>query len=230
MNCLDYRRTILVDPNNSDTGLLAHMRDCTACASFQHDQLAFEGQLRDTMNVEVPEGLAARILLRQSTGIIQEKRRQHRLYAVAASFVLAIGIVIGVQLNQFTQPLDQLVLAHVNDEPQHLQDRLNIGYTKVQAAFNVLDMTVSGSLGTVNFISNCNIRKEQGVHIVLQGKYGPVTVLVMPSENLATRRVISDQRFHGIIIPTERGSFAIVGEHKEVLEPYVEQLGRLIKM
>ncbi len=92
-------------------------------------------------------------------------------------------------------------------------------------------MNVSESLGTVNYAGNCDIRnKQKGAHIVLQGKKGPVTVLIMPAEEVTARRRISDQRFHGVIIPAPRGSYAIVGEHDEALEPYVKQLGRIIKM
>jgi len=231
MNCLKYRRAILIDPNDSTPALAEHAGTCASCAAFKHDQLKFEQQLNETIDVKIPAGLNSRILLAQSTGKVQTQKRHRKLYAVAASFILAIGIMVGVQLNPINEPVGQLVLSHVNNETKHLHDRLNVKQTRVQEIFSELNMKVSASLGTVNFAGNCDIRnKQKGAHIVLQGKNGPVTVLIMPAEKVTTRHAIADNRFHGVIIPAQRGSFAIVGNHNEALEPYVTQLGRIITM
>ena len=231
MNCLDFRRAILIDPNSTDPTLEEHASSCDACASFKRDQLLFEKQMNDTMKVTVPDGLNARILLAQSTGKVQTQKRQRRVYAIAASLVLAVGLMVGVQVNTAFQSVDKLVLSHVWNETKHLQDRLNVKQARLQVIFKNLNMNIRDSLGTVNYAGNCDIRnKQNGAHIVLQGKYGPVTILIMPAETITRRQTISDQRFHGIIIPAPRGSFAIVGEQSEVLAPYVERVGRVIQM
>ncbi len=231
MNCLEFRRAILIDPKDFAAALESHAKTCAVCASFRNDQLAFEKELNNTMSVDIPDGLTSRILLAQSTGKVQTQKRHRKLYAIAASFILVIGIMIGAQINPVAQPIEQLVLSHVNTEKKHLQDRLNVKQAKLNTIFSKLNMNVSSSLGTVNYAGNCDIRnKDKGAHIVLQGKNGPVTVLIMPAENITSRRTIADQRFHGVIIPAHRGSIAVVGEHDEVLEPYVQQLGRVIKM
>jgi len=230
MNCLDARRAILTEPQNLSEALHEHVRSCNACAAFKKDQLIFEQQLVDTMKVEAPEGLASRILLAQSTGKVQLQTKQRRIYAIAASFVLAVGVMIGVQLLPNTQPVEQLVLSHVHNEAKHLKDHLNVGGTKLQTIFSKLNMKVSGTFGKVNYAGNCDIRKRDGAHLIIQGKFGPVTVLIMPFEKVTKRLEMHDQRFHGVVIPTLRGSFAIVGEHDEILEPYVKQLGRIITM
>jgi len=231
MNCLEVRRAILVDPQKLSGELLSHLETCNACAAFKEEQLIFEQQLSDTMSITPPEGLASRILLAQSTGQIQTQKRQHRFLAIAASFILAIGVMIAVQINPFSQSVDQLVLAHVNNEVNHLNDKLNVSDAKIQTIFKELNMKVSSPLGQVNFAGNCEMRnKQKGAHLVLQGKNGPVTVLIMPAEQVASKRKISDPRFHGVIVPATRGSFAVVAERNEILEPYVQQLGQVIKM
>lgn len=231
MNCLEFRRTILINPNDANPALTQHQQTCVSCAAFKKDQLDFELQLKDTINVDVPDGLTSRILLAQSTGKVQTQKRQRRLYAVAASFILVVGIMVGVQLTPVTQPVEQLVLSHVNNETKHLKDQLNVKQEKINKIFSTVNMQVNSSLGTVNYAGNCDIRnKQKGVHLVIQGKNGPVTVLIMPAEKVTTRHSISDQRFHGVIVPAQRGSIAVIGEHDEVLEPYIKQIGRVIKM
>lgn len=231
MNCLEFRRAILINPRDESTALQEHGIECTACASFKKDQVVFEQKLNDTMNVDIPDGLTAKILLAQSTGKVQTQKRQRRIYSIAAGLILAVGIVVGVQINSSFQPVDELVLAHVKNEAKHLKDRLNIKDAKIKAIFKNLNMTVNESLGTVNYAGNCDIRNnENGAHIVLQGKNGPVTVLIMPAEIISKRQSISDKRFHGVIIPAPRGSFAIIGGHSEILEPYIKQVGRVIQM
>ena len=79
MNCLDFRRQLAAVPEGLDADALAHGADCTRCAQARNEALAFESKLRDVLAVPVPESLADRILLRQTTEAIadgQDRARQ----------------------------------------------------------------------------------------------------------------------------------------------------------
>ena len=223
MNCLEFRRSIMIEPGTQDTDVLAHVGGCKACSAFMHEQHAFEKDLRNAAMTPVPEQLASRILLHQRTNVNRQMARQRRWYAVAASIVLGVAVIIGVEQQITPVSVEQLVIAHINDEPQHLKDQLNVEQAEFDKVLADIGLKVSSSVGRVNYAGGCNIRnKEKGAHLVLQGNKGPVTVLFMPGETVATRTPIHDERFRGVIFPARYGSVAVVGEKGELIEA-VEQ-------
>ena len=64
----------------------------------------------------------------------------------------------------------------------------------------------------------CRIRRWDGVHLVLRGRAGGVTVLLMPQEYRREPERVSSRRFSGVILPTPNGSMAVIGEKSEPLE------------
>lgn len=223
MNCLEFRRSIMIEPDIQEKEILAHAEGCKTCASFFREQLAFEENLRDVAMMPVPDQLVSRILLHQGTNVSRQQRHQRRWYAVAASIVLAIAVIIGVERQTVPMSVAQLVMTHINDEPQHLEDQLNVQKPELDKVFADIGLRVSTSLGHVNYVGGCTIRNnEKGAHVVLQGKKGPVTVLFMPGETVMARAQVVGGRFRGIIFPAQYGSVAVVGEKGELIEA-VEQ-------
>jgi hypothetical protein len=64
--------------------------------------------------------------------------------------------------------------------------------------------------------------------MVVPGKRGPITVLIMPGEYLMQPRQVRSSRFSGVIVPTVYGSMAVVGEKLEPVEKVVEKMRRTI--
>ena len=93
MNCLDFRRQLAAVPEGLDADALAHGADCTRCAQARNEALAFESKLRDVLAVPVPESLADRILLRQTTEARRARGARRRVLAwrIAAVLVLAVA-------------------------------------------------------------------------------------------------------------------------------------------
>lgn len=81
----------------------------------------------------------------------------------------------------------------------------------------------------MNYASGYTIRnKDKGAHIVLQGETGSVTVLFMPNEAVATRTLVQDERFNGVIVPADQGSYAIIGERDEPLDVIEQRLSDVV--
>ena len=229
MNCLEFRRSIMVEPGRQETEVLVHVDGCKTCASFFREQLAFEENLRDVAMTPVPDKLASRILLHQGTNISRQQTHQRRWYAVAASIVLAIAVIIGVEQQTVPMSVAQLVMTHINDEPQHLKDQLNIQQPELDKVLADIGLRVSTSLGRVNYVGGCTIRNnEKGAHVVLQGKKGMVTVLFMPGETVTARTQVEGGRFRGIIFPAKYGSVAVVGERGEVIEAVEQKINAAV--
>lgn len=69
MNCLEFRRRILIDPTDQGTELLRHSRECGPCAAYTRRENNFAKRLRQAIDVDVPKNLIPRIFLHQSYGV-----------------------------------------------------------------------------------------------------------------------------------------------------------------
>jgi len=64
MDDLEYRRQVVINPFGQDDGLNQH-KGTEESKRFAEEQQIFEQQLRETLNVEVPDNLAEKILFKQ---------------------------------------------------------------------------------------------------------------------------------------------------------------------
>jgi hypothetical protein len=80
----------------------------------------------------------------------------------------------------------------------------------------------------VNFAAECLMRNRTGVHLVMPGQMGPITVFFMPGEMAESIMPVSSTRFSGKILPTAWGSIAVVGENGEPLDGLGERLAAAV--
>ncbi len=218
MNCLDVCRELSADSDTTNASVKRHLLTCATCSSFAKQQTKLTDGLQQAINIDVPQSLVSRIILQQS---INEKKqigsRRNRVYAVAASVLLSIGIFSGVLWLNSPASLQQVVLNHVINEQQHLLDDNNVQLAKLNTLLQDFNLRIDSSLGKINYAGSCTIRGSKGVHIVLQAKTGPVTILLMPNEKITNRQQVGDAQFTGSVVPINNGSFAIIGGKQEVL-------------
>ena len=230
MNCLEFRRNLLTEPGVLDASMEAHIATCESCTAFAEREAVLERKLEETLAVEVPDDLVDRIKMRQ--GIVHEVHEKHVRpwkYAMAASVFLVVVIAsfFGYQtqrLNETESLLQQAVLQHINDELHHLGEQNNVKLGQVNILLSPLGGHASEGLGKVNFANRCEISHHVGVHLVLAGKQGPVTVLYIPHEHVARDSHIENSRFDGVLFPAGQGVLAIVGERGEKLGELTERL------
>ena len=70
----------------------------------------------------------------------------------------------------------------------------------------------------------CVINGKEVPHLVIQGKSGPVTVLLMPDEMVDGAQQIEGESINGVILPVGSGSIAIIGEEDERLDTIQESV------
>ncbi len=218
--CLQFRRQYLADPYSQDPETLRHKRECRACAGLVAEQAQLESSLIEAINVEIPERLPARIILAQTT----HQSRKYRFLAVAATVMLAVSAIMAFLVKPHTSSLDKTVIAHIENEIDHLGDTGRVPQTRVVRLLGNVGVEVRRSFGVVRFASLCPIRKHRGGHLIIAGEKGPVTILLMPGEAIAERRTVESGGFRGIIVPMGHGSMAIVGEAGEPLEQIEQRL------
>ena len=161
------------------------------------------------------------------TALPQRPRSRAPLwYAVAATVVLATSITLRMS-GTFTShdSLADEVLAHLDHEPAALRvtdapipDR-RLEYV-VPASIAVFDRDES----LITYAMPCKIRGKTVPHLVIQGQHGPVTIILMPDEEVAEATPLDGTNVHGVILPVGDGSIAIIGPREESLAPIRENV------
>jgi hypothetical protein len=233
MNCLEFRRRLLADPLCKDEDLLAHEAECPACAPFAQDVRAKEIRLRSILQAVAPRpGMAERIQL--AAGFERRAATRRRWwYGAAASVLLAIGVsmvsLMNTSIERGNVALAQSVVNHIEDEAHHLREAQALPARRVNLVFKRFGAKLAADIGPVNFAAECLMRNRNGVHLVLPGTAGPITVFFMPGETPPGVLSVSSPRFQGRILPTEWGSIAVVGEQGERLDGIGERLAAAVQ-
>lgn len=228
MNCLEFRRQLLADPFCKDAQLIAHEADCASCAPFARDVRAQEIRLRSALqDISPPEGLAERVHL--AARFEQRSTTQRRWwYSAAATVLMAIGVsmvsLFSTSIERGNVALAQSVIHHIEDESHHLREAGAVSEQRLDRVFGRFGATLAGDLGQVNFAAECLMRNRTGVHLVLPGERGPITVFFMPGEMTASTLPVRSARFSGKVVPASWGSIAVIGESGEPLDGLAERL------
>lgn len=234
MDCINFRRRLLEDPSQHPWTMTRHETDCSACASYADKVRSTEQQLQQLLNAPVPTEMAERIQLAVSLDRAPaQPRPSHMWLATAASIMIAViaGFLWLGSPQQELQPqatLSQSVLHHIDDENHVLRQPGPVGPYQVNEVFARFGANVQGSLGPVSFAAECQMRHKTGVHLVIPGEMGAVTVLFMPGEMTEETKPILTQRFAGQIYPMAWGSIAVVGERGEKLDLVAERVRKMV--
>jgi hypothetical protein len=225
--CEEYREAIAAEP--SFDGGAAHLSQCVSCQAFRAEMLALDLKISSALAISVPElklPELSEIDTSKVTALPLRRFAQPAWLAVAATVTLAVFIgygMLGSDVSNAT--LAEQILAHIDHEP---------------GAFRVVDEAVTDkrlarvvpasigsidhSVGLITYAQSCRINGREVPHLVIQGEFGPITILLMPGEKISGAQTIEGENVHGIILPVGDGSIAIIGESGERLEQIEEQV------
>lgn len=188
------------------------------------DEPRFEALLEAAFKVRVPEPRPAS----------PARPRWPVMFAVAASLVLAAGAWLGLRTEvpgQQTSPLAPEIVAHIGHEPASLAVTARI--VPAREFEKVLERgraSLAGPVGQVSYAMLCPFRGQMVAHFVVQGERGPVTVMLLPDEDVAAATPIDESGFQGTIVPIESGgSVAIIGQPDEDLEKIRDLLVQAVR-
>ena len=225
MNCLEFRRRCLAEPGNQDSEFVRHKNECAACAEFAVGMRHIDGTLVEALRVDVPENLASRIILRQSLQKSEvPSKYKPRRYAIAASLLLTLGLAGGLHTIISTAPFHRAVMAHLDGEWDLLVQRQDVSDQKLMSVLDTVGGELKGDIGKIRHASLCDFSEYGGAHLVLEGRKGPVVVLLLPEKHIAGSKVMSGDRSEGILVSTNNGSMAIVGDKDEALHGVERQV------
>lgn len=251
IDCLELRRRYTTDPTRPDAEVQAHRQACEACGAFVASTEWFNRMLppgltprvagcRDgekasdedlqrhlgrALKVDVPDGLATRILLRRT----HEERRQHRrlwqgFLAGAVVLALSMGMSTLVLTPAANAGLVGELVAHIDHEPGALMTHVEVDRDRLAATLAVLGLALHGPIGRVSYVALCPIGNRLGVHLVVAGENGPVTVIILPGGRQEQDWGFDSHSYHGMVMPSLHGSIAVVGEQGETVGPTARRI------
>ena len=181
--------------------------------------------LVEALRVDVPENLASRIILRQSLQKSEvPSKYKPRRYAIAASLLLTLGLAGGLYTIISTAPFHRAVMAHLDGEWDLLVQRQDVSDQKLMSVLDSVGGELKGDIGKIKHASLCDFSEYGGAHLVLEGRKGPVVVLLLPKKDIAGPNVMSGNRSEGILVSANNGSMAIVGDKDEALHDVERQV------
>ncbi len=228
MNCEQYRQAVAAEP--SFDGGAEHVSVCAECQTFRDEMRALDVDIATALRLDTPPltlpelpALDVQGNDAQDNVVSLASRRslpKPRWFALAASVMLAA--VIGVRM--FTASVDNYsladeVLAHLDHDPAALAvSRTPVSDDTLSRAVPATVAHMDHSAGLITYAKSCVINGKTVPHLVIQGEKGPVTILLMPEEEVAAAQTFGGDNVHGVILPVGNGSIAIIGARDEPLE------------
>jgi hypothetical protein len=184
------------------------------------DDARFDALLEAAFRVEAPDVAVGR---RTRSG------RRPAMFALAASVLLAAGAWFGLHTESpvhDVSPLAPEVIAHIRHEPASLVVTASaVPQAEFEGVLRAGRAMLAGPVGRVSYAKLCPFRGRMVAHFVVQGEHGPVTVMLLPDEDVAAPTPIEEEGFAGTLVPVDGGgSLAIVGEPDEPLEDIRDRL------
>jgi len=229
MNCDEYQQAVGADP--SFDGGVEHVDQCAACQAYRDEMRSLDTRIRRALALKVPDFVLPELGSLSGGNIVPlQKQRRVRTpawFALAATVVLAVFIGLRLAGNADISP-DELaaeVLSHVMHEPDALRvSNVAVDDRHLDDVVPARIAKMNHSAGMITYAETCPINGNKIPHLVIQGRTGPVTILLLPQEKISGAIELEDEYRRGVILPVGDGSVAIIGTKEESLEQIQEQV------
>lgn len=240
MDELEFRRRAIAHPMDQDPAFLDAAEASPANRKYLDEMKQLDRQLQRTLKVEVPAGLAERILLRQAVEADDEvvvplpppvARSSWRPLAIAAS----VAFLLGMSTRWVSWPVEtpaefslaQVAMAHVYGEEPFIKGvDEKVSLQTINAKMEKYGATLMDMDGMkVTYVNHCAFYQGPALHMVIQGKMGPVTLFLVPKHvPLTLQPEFEDGRLKGEILPLKGANMVLIGDMQESLAPVAKQL------
>lgn len=220
MNCLEFRRLLLLDPRHKGTQQEQHAAECPACARLAADAASFDAKLEEAALVPVPDALAERVLLRRK----MRPAARYGTWALAASLLIAVALGVGFYetrdaRNEHLLSAATLGTSHpavaaisyvLDHEPQLLRENRSGDPAVMQAALRRLGLSLPQDGVTVRYLGKCPVPGGSGDHVVLSTPHGQVTLILIPEYPVGSRVMVADRNVTAVMSPARDGGYIVV--------------------
>ncbi|QFU22133.1 DUF3379 domain-containing protein [Shewanella eurypsychrophilus] len=218
MDELKFRRQAYGEPNCQDDDFLAAMKAAPEREAFINDLKKLDKKLDRAFKIDVPEDLAAKLLLNQQ---LHQHQSQRRKSGFTLALVASVAFIAGISftlLRMAPVDLGQHALAHVYHESKALSTDQNVSFNDVN--FQLASMGTTGNAqftqqpGKVYYSTFCDFQGVKSLHLVMQGEQGKVTLFIVPvEERMVLEQVFADNKYQGEGFETDNAYMLLVGEN-----------------
>jgi len=235
MDDFEFRKSAMANPHDTDEAFIAAASATEERARLLQDIKSLDARVCSIAHsVPVPEGLAERLKARANSSSVVAmpvRSRYQRYYAMAASVVITVGVIMSSGLWTARPSASDIkfhddIIGHMYRETPRIEnatadltmDEIN---QVIEAAGGHLREDERIKSMHIKFANDCNVVPLiKGAHIVLEGTKGSVSVIMIHNSPVSTEFDVNDPRFKGKIIPFGQGNLVILGEKEESLETY----------
>ena len=218
MNCDEYRAAITAEP--SFAGGAEHLVSCAACRSYRDEIRTLDERIGRALAIEVSDHIPELALPDLPDAPAAGRRFPiPAWFAVAATVAMAALLAVHFTGGVNRQSLAEEVLAHLDGEPNALVPTdVPVPAGQLAAVIPPNIAVMDRSDGLITYARTCVIDGHLVPHLVIQGKKGAITIILMPEEKVAKAIPVEGNTVEGVILPVGDGSIAIIGERGERLD------------
>lgn len=239
MNDQQFHERLLANPEDSAADLLAALHGRPDREALRAEVRAFEQTLRRELQaVSVPADLRQKLLdparLQAATparhwfAAANADSFVRRALPVAACLLIALGIVWYDGLRNNAE-LEQEIFDHVYREAAFLERDQVLALAQVNSLMGTIvgasfDASDEMQQLEVTYADDCWIARHISFHLIMKGKNGAVSVMMIPNSPVSSEFDIGDERFQGLVTPTSGGNLVVIGEKQEAIREYQDLL------
>ncbi|WP_088332005.1 DUF3379 domain-containing protein [Lacimicrobium sp. SS2-24] len=230
MDDLEFRRTIYADPNCDSKALRDAAANDPAKQQFWEEMKQLDKELLQTARVPLPDGLAQRLMLKQSMQAHKQQQRRRRWHlSIAASVIVLFSVSLTLWQKQDVD-LSQHALAHVYHDANALQVDENVPLEQINAKLASFGGQFTDDIGKVYYANFCDFNRVKSLHMVIEGEHGKVTVFVIPhKDNQTLEARFNDRQYQGRGMALQQANLILVGEDQQSLQKVQDKLqGRML--
>ncbi len=229
MDELELRRRLLADPNSDEQDLLDAIKEESHNQKLSDELKALDTRIANALDVNVPDNLANKLILKQSLHSHQQTKRRSKWHmAIAASVALVVGL--GVSLVNLSPAHTNIVdysIAHYHHEegdfPKHAQAQISLA--SVNDKLGDLNVQFANAIGNLISIDDCYYDGMDSMHLVFEGKYDNITLFIIPkNEHLSFTEQFSEANIHGITKQYKNADVIIMGDKREQLNEWQQKV------
>jgi hypothetical protein len=243
MRCADYRRSMMVDPRDSDPQLREHRESCHDCQVYTERLLRFESRLDRALRVALPvhtntpaqadadfPGISAvsvvPLSVKSSPQALRLPVYRRGWWAMAASVLLAVVVAGALWLSVPGPSLAADVVTHMAGEPDAWRRTdVPVPSLELQDVLRNSHLRLTAGAGMVSYASSCAFRGHRVPHLVIQTASGPVTVMVLVHEREAKLLPFDEGGYRGVIVPVPgHGALAVLTRDSATDSKVIEQI------
>ena len=223
MNFSEFIRQLGAEPLSQDPAFLRARSSSPEFHQAAEEADAFEEKLTRAMDLQLPDDMMESILQvsrHPAGGAAASTSPWWRSMALAAGILIAI-VATGItwNMNRGWDSVDEYVADHYRHDGSRLVARAGEKSTQdIQGFFASFNVEAAPKLAEiVSVIKYCPTPNGKGVHMVLNTRAGPVTVIYMPATEVNDRETLKFDGMQVLLVSLEKGSAAIIGTGSQAI-------------